>query len=95
MKIVKNERGLVIITFQDFFEETGILSESSKDAPHVWLGTKRDALHLNQEQVANLVKYLQHFVETGRLGVCAAFFKLNYQSWQLLRHYAKPLVTCR
>ncbi|HLS11774.1 MAG TPA: hypothetical protein VK050_06395 [Flavobacteriaceae bacterium] len=34
-------------------------------------------------------------VTLGRLGVCAASYKLNYQSWQLLRHYAKPLVTCR
>ena len=46
-----------------------VLQESSAASePCIWLGLMhKDAMHLNQRQVADLLPYLQRFVATGHL----------------------------
>lgn len=68
MKLVYGSRGFAWLNFWDSYGETCSLQESSAaSAPHLWIGRDQMRMHLNQEQVKELLPYLQTFVETGKL----------------------------
>lgn len=74
MRETTTERGFRVVRFFDRYNFACSLQQSSlatEDA--VWLGVDEEndssnRMHLTQEQVASLLPYLQHFVETGRIG---------------------------
>ena len=69
IKEEKTQRGFDVITFRDRYNEQCSLQKSSlasEDA--IWFGVdKSDRMHLTQEQVQELLPYLEHFAETGEL----------------------------
>ncbi len=78
MKITKSDRGFFILKHELYVNpdhQTRIVSESSAigdyedafDRPGssaLWVG---DDHHLNREELAELIKYLQCWLDTGRL----------------------------
>ena len=68
MKPVYGSHGFAWLNFWDSYGETCSLQESSAAlVPHLWIGRDQMRMHLNQEQVGELLPYLQTFVETGKL----------------------------
>jgi hypothetical protein len=66
--IIHTNRGFVCANFRDAYGEPSSLQESSAAlVPHIWLGRDQMRMHLNQEQVAELLPLLHTFVETGKL----------------------------
>lgn len=67
-------RGFRVVRFFDRYNFPCSLQESSLATEHaVWLGidTENDPsnrMHLTLEQVEMLLPYLQHFVQSGRIG---------------------------
>ena len=62
----KTERGFERIDFVDFYDVPCSLQQSSlatEDA--VWLGQGSYRMHLNREQVVELIAVLQRWVDTG------------------------------
>lgn len=77
---IKVESGLSKISFEDDYKQQCSLQKSNAALENkIWLGVDRDIngktvnarMHLNQEQVKNILPYLQKFAETGEL-----FFEL-------------------
>ncbi len=63
-----SDRGFGYYKFKDQYGRECSLNESSAARQKcIWLGTKDEAMHLNQKDVAELIPLLQHFVETGHL----------------------------
>jgi hypothetical protein len=78
LKTMKKElspRGFAGIEFRDTYKSKCSLKESSSAMePKIWFGVDIDfegkectPMHLNQEQVEELLPFLQKFVETGEL----------------------------
>lgn len=70
MKLNKTERGFSVLEFFDRYGEHCSLQKSSlatEDA--IWFGRDNAfaRMHLTQEMVAELLPYLQKFVDTGEL----------------------------
>jgi hypothetical protein len=62
------QRGFAYVNFKDFYGEPCSIQKSSlADVPALWLGIDHYRMHLSQEQVAELLPLLTHFVETGEL----------------------------
>jgi hypothetical protein len=66
-------RGFTIGEFKDRYGKPCSIQKSSlASEPCIWLGVKEalgepSRMHLTQQQVADLLPLLQHFVETGDL----------------------------
>lgn len=67
MKVSKTERGFSISEFKDSYGEDCSLQKSSSVEDKIWLGVNGARMHLNREQVKNLLPYLKRFVKTGDL----------------------------
>lgn len=79
MRIEKSGRGFKYVSFTDLYGSECSLQESSLATDRaIWLGVDRPSpsyrmdktavrMHLNQEQVKDLLPLLQKFVKTGRL----------------------------
>lgn len=65
LNIRKTARGFSLIEFEDYYHHDCSLQESSNIDPCIWLGVGNNRMHLNQEQVKELLPYLQRFVDTG------------------------------
>jgi hypothetical protein len=74
--IVRNENGLSKLTFEDDYRQQCSLQKSNASlANKIWLGVDKDIngkavnarMHLTQEQVKDLLPYLQKFAGTGEL----------------------------
>lgn len=64
----RTERGFAFLEFQDIYDTTCILQESSwASRPALWLGRSGVQMHLDQAMVGRLIPFLQRFVETGKL----------------------------
>jgi hypothetical protein len=63
-----DERGFSLIKFTDTYKVEGWLNKSSLATKEcIWLGPPHYCLHLDQEDVKELMPYLQRFIETGNL----------------------------
>ena len=77
MNISITDRGFRIIKFNDLYDQPSSIQESSLATDNaIWIGKDKGnyvkgawlaRMHLNQEQVKELLPILQHFVETGEL----------------------------
>ena len=80
MRLEKTERGFLRMEFNDAYGANCSIQESSNVEPHIWLGSDDDQqrhhvtgqlmstrMHLNQEQVRELLPLLTYFAETGYL----------------------------
>lgn len=62
------QRLFVYGEFTDLYNEKCTIQESSlADINAIWLGTQNHRMHLDQAMAAELIPYLQYFVEHGRL----------------------------
>jgi len=73
---IKEEKGLSKISFEDDYKQQCSLQRSNAALENkVWLGVEKDIngkivngrMHLTQEQVRDLLPYLQKFADTGEL----------------------------
>jgi hypothetical protein len=61
-------RGYRIVRWLDRYDNKCLLNESSlATEPCIWLGMAGGGMHLTQQMVADLLPYLQRFVDTGKL----------------------------
>jgi hypothetical protein len=68
MEEIVTDRGFKRINFTDDHVNKCSIQESSKALyPCIWFGQGASRMHLNQEQVKELLPYLDRFVETGKL----------------------------
>ena len=82
LEVTKTNRGFQLIEFRDRYDAACSLQKSSlahEDA--IWFGCNENSfhsttgeplaprMHLTQEQVRELLPYLQRFAETGELGL--------------------------
>lgn len=68
MKVSTTERGFNNIEFKDSYNKDCSLQKSSAASrDKIWLGIHKDRMHLDREQVAALLPYLENFVKTGEL----------------------------
>jgi hypothetical protein len=68
MQIERTERGFAIARFKDRYDiECNIQESSLATEACLWLGTKKDRMHVTQELAAELIPMLQHFVDHGTL----------------------------
>jgi len=71
MKDSKTQKGFEITEFEDTYGvECSLQMSSSAEEDKIWLGVNHVnvyRMHLNREQVAELLPYLERFVETGRI----------------------------
>lgn len=71
MKTTKTQRGFSRIEFEDFYSSKCSIQKSSlADDDCIWIGEDvliKTSMHLNREQVAELLPYLQKFVKTGEI----------------------------
>jgi hypothetical protein len=74
--IIKDEKGLAKISFEDDYKQKCSLQTSNSALESkIWFGVDRDVngkavnarMHLTQDQVKELLPYLEHFAETGLL----------------------------
>lgn len=64
----QTNRGFSIISFKDCYNQECSLQESSSaEESRIWLGVHENRMHLNQEQVKELLPFLQRFVKTELL----------------------------
>jgi len=73
---IKEEKGLSKISFEDDYKQQCSLQRSNAALENkVWLGVEKDIngkivngrMHLTQEQVRDILPYLQKFADTGEL----------------------------
>ena len=73
---IKEEKGLSKISFEDDYKQPCSLQRSNAALENkVWLGVEKDIngkivngrMHLTQEQVRDILPYLQKFADTGEL----------------------------
>ena len=73
---MKDKKGLSKISFEDDYKQQCSLQKSNAALDHkIWLGVEKDIngksinarMHLTQEQVRDLLPYLQNFADTGEL----------------------------
>lgn len=73
---IKVENGLSKITFEDDYKQQCSLQKGNATLENkIWLGVEKDIngkavnarMHLTQEQVKNILPYLEKFAETGEL----------------------------
>lgn len=70
LTFISTQRGFRRAEFVDRYQsKCSIQASSLATEPCIWLGTG-DRMHLTQAMVADLLPYLQHFVETGELEQC-------------------------
>ena len=70
MEIKTTQRGFAFIEFIDRYGKACSLQESSLATENcIWFGIDRltNRMHLTQEQVRDLLPYLQKFVEAGKI----------------------------
>jgi hypothetical protein len=73
-EIKYTQRGFQKIEFLDLYDNWCSLQQSSfakYDTPGtsaVWLGQSTQRMHLDRDQVQNLVKYLQNWLDNGFFG---------------------------
>lgn len=66
-------RGFELVEFNDYYGKPCSLQQSSlalfepPGSSAVWLGQGENRMHLDQTQVEELVKRLQHWLETGKI----------------------------
>lgn len=66
MKISKTERGFDLIEFTDKYGHDCVIQKSSIATQNcIWIGRKHSSMHLNRDQVSELMPILQKFIETG------------------------------
>jgi len=74
--IIEEEKGLSKISFEDDYKQQCSLQKSNAALVNkVWFGVEKDIngkivngrMHLTQEQVRDLLPYLQKFADTGEL----------------------------
>ena len=74
--MVKDEKGLNKISFEDDYKQQCSLQKSNAALENkIWFGIEKDIngkninarMHLTQEQVRDLLPYLQKFVNTGEI----------------------------
>lgn len=64
----KTARGFAYIEFEDDYGHKCTLQKSSRAYEAIWLGRNdQDRMHLTQEQVAELLPYLENFVKHGTI----------------------------
>ena len=75
-KEIKDEKGLSKISFEDDYKQQCSLQKSNAALENkIWLGVEKDIngkivngrMHLTQEQVRDILPYLQKFADTGEL----------------------------
>lgn len=68
LKLELTERGFAYADFYDLYNKGCSIQESSLATDNaIWLGVYESRMHLNQEQVAELLPLLERFVKTGVL----------------------------
>lgn len=68
MEVTKTQQNLSLINFTDKFKQKCSLQKSmdlTKD--YIWLGVNSGRMCLNQEQVEQLLPFLNNFVQKGDL----------------------------
>lgn len=67
----KTKRGFYLLKFKDYCGTNCSLQESSATESCIWFGVDAPEgiarMHLNQEQIKELLPHLQHFADTGAL----------------------------
>ena len=62
------ENGYKIIEFQDLYAKNCSIQESSLATDNaIWIGVNDNRMHLNKEQVIELIPILKKFADTGEL----------------------------